>query len=150
MPDDSLSLILWKSFRIPSFLGPYNPAFGLYTESSSGNLPIQSECWPEKLHLRTLFTQCKGINENGQSLNWFYKKTKARQIFRKTNIFLHHDTRTSVCVSEYKKRSFSGKFGLLCFFITLVLRLALLPHYRRFVSLVVIHKFSSLLMIIGI
>ena len=36
-----------------------------------------------------------------------------------------------VCVSGGKKCSF-GKFGLLCFFETPVLRFALLPYYRRY------------------
>ena len=38
----------------------------------------------------------------------------------------------NVCVSEGKKCSgFFGKFGVLCFVETLVLRFALLPYYRR-------------------
>ena len=41
--------------------------------------------------------------------------------------------RTYVCVSGRKKCLFSGKFGILCFFETPVLRFALLPYYRRFV-----------------
>ena len=36
-----------------------------------------------------------------------------------------------VCVSEGKKCSFFGKFGVLCFLKTPVLRFALLPYYRR-------------------
>ena len=35
-----------------------------------------------------------------------------------------------LCVSGGKKCSFCGKFGLLCFLETLVLRFALLLHYR--------------------
>ena len=38
-----------------------------------------------------------------------------------------------VCVSEGKKCSFFGKFGVLCFLETPVLRFALLPYYRRVV-----------------
>ena len=37
-----------------------------------------------------------------------------------------------VCVSGGKKCSFFGKFGVLCFLETPVLRFALLPYYRRF------------------
>ena len=38
---------------------------------------------------------------------------------------------TYVCVSGGKKCSFFGKFGVLCFLETPVLRFALLPYYRR-------------------
>ena len=43
--------------------------------------------------------------------------------------FLHPDTHE--CVSGGKKRLFSGKFGVLCFFVRTVLRSAFLPYYRR-------------------
>ena len=36
-----------------------------------------------------------------------------------------------MCVSEGKKCLFFGKYGVLCFLETLVLRFALLPYYRR-------------------
>ena len=38
-----------------------------------------------------------------------------------------------MCVSGGKKRSFFGKFGVLCVLVTSVLRFALLPYYRRVV-----------------
>ena len=41
-------------------------------------------------------------------------------------------TRAIVCVSGRKKCSFFGKFGVLCFLETFVLRFALLPYYRRY------------------
>ena len=37
-----------------------------------------------------------------------------------------------VCVSGNKKCSFFGKFGVFCFLETPVLRLTLLPYYRRY------------------
>ena len=40
-------------------------------------------------------------------------------------------THTYVCVLGGKKCSFFGKFGVLCFLERPVLRLALLPYYRR-------------------
>ena len=43
-------------------------------------------------------------------------------------------TNTYVCVSGGKKYSFFGKFGELFFLETPVLRFALLPYYRRFIS----------------
>ena len=39
-----------------------------------------------------------------------------------------------MCVSGGKKCSFFGKFGVLCFLETPVLRFALLPYYRRIVQ----------------
>ena len=36
-----------------------------------------------------------------------------------------------LCVSKGKKRSFFGKFGVFCFLVTPVLRLALLPYFQR-------------------
>ena len=38
---------------------------------------------------------------------------------------------TSVCMSGDKKCSLFGKFGVLCFLETPVLRFAFLPYYRR-------------------
>ena len=55
--------------------------------------------------------------------------------FPKNERFLHSDTHTYVCVSGGKKRSFFGKFGVLCLLVTSVLRFALLPYYRRNVKL---------------
>ena len=54
------------------------------------------------------------------------------QSFRK-KYFLPPDTHTYVCVSGGKKCSFFGKFGVLCFLETPVLRFALLPDYRRII-----------------
>ena len=45
--------------------------------------------------------------------------------------FLPPDTHTYVCISGGKKCSFFGKFGVLCFLETPVLRFALLSYYRR-------------------
>ena len=50
---------------------------------------------------------------------------------RKTNISCPPGTHTYVCVSGGKKCSFFGKFGVLRFLDTPVLRFALLPYYRR-------------------
>ena len=60
----------------------------------------------------------------GNKAKWRRKQeNKARQIFRKTNMY--------VCVSGSKKCSFFGKFGVLSFIETSVLRFALLPYYQR-------------------
>ena len=52
--------------------------------------------------------------------------------FPKNEHFLPSDTHTYVCGSGTKKCSFFGKFGVLFFFETPVLRFAFLPYYRRF------------------
>ena len=55
--------------------------------------------------------------------------------FPKNEHFLQPDTRTYVRVSGSKKCLFFGKFGVLCFPETPVLRFAILPYYRRFLLL---------------
>ena len=51
------------------------------------------------------------------------KRRISRRVFQKTGVLY-------VCVPGGKKRSFFGKFGVLCFLETPVLRFALLPYYR--------------------
>ena len=58
-----------------------------------------------------------------------FHENKARHIFRKTNIF--YSLICTRCTSEDKKCSFFGKFDVLCFLETPVLRFALLPYYQR-------------------
>ena len=59
-----------------------------------------------------------------------FQETKAHQIFRKMNIS-YSLIRTYVCVSGGNKCLFFGRFGVLWFLETPVLRFALLPYYRR-------------------
>ena len=66
----------------------------------------------------------------GESQNGYYKKTKNAKFLEKRK----------KCVSGGKKCSFFGKFGVLCFLETPVLRFALLPYYRR--SVIYAHKES--------
>ena len=58
-----------------------------------------------------------------------FQENKARQIFRKINIS-YPLIRARTCVSGGKKCLFFGKFGVLCFLETPILRFALLPYYR--------------------
>ena len=51
--------------------------------------------------------------------------------FPKNEHFLPPYTHTDVCVSGDKKCLFFGKFGVLCFLETPILRFTLLPYYRR-------------------
>ena len=55
--------------------------------------------------------------------------------FPKNEHFLPPDTHTYVRVLVDKKCSLFGKFGVLCFLVTSVLRFGLLPHFRRNVKL---------------
>ena len=52
--------------------------------------------------------------------------------FPKSKHFLPPDTHTYVCISGGKKCLFFGKFGMLCFLETPVLRIALVLYYRRY------------------
>ena len=89
-----------------------------------------------------------GNKTNGESQNGCFKKTKHAK-FSKNEDFLPPDTHTlpakniikpysflmfsvgKMCVPEVKKYSFFGKFGVLCFLETTVLRSVFLPYYRR-------------------
>ena len=73
------------------------------------------------------------IRQKGESLNGVSRKQSTPN-FPKNKHFLNPDTQTYVCVLEGKKCSFFGKFGVLCFLETPVLRFTLLPHYRRVVA----------------
>ena len=58
-----------------------------------------------------------------------FQENKARQIFRETNI--SYTLISTVWVSGCKKCSFFGKFDVLCFLETPILRFALFTYYRR-------------------
>ena len=53
-----------KSVRIRSFSGTYFPAFGPNTERYSVFSSNARKHGPEKLWIRTLFTQCKGLDKH--------------------------------------------------------------------------------------
>ena len=74
-------------------------------------------------------TSSSVIRQKGESQNGCFKKTKPIK-FSEKRTFLAPDTHT-VCVSRGKKCSFFGKFDVLYFLETPVLRFALLPYYRR-------------------
>ena len=67
-----------------------------------------------------------GNKAKGRISKRVLQENKARQIFRKTNIFY------PLIRTGGKKCSFFGKFGVFCFLETPVLRFALLPYYQRF------------------
>ena len=63
--------------------------------------------------------------------------------FPKKEHFLPPDTYTYVFLSEDKKCSFFGKFDVLCFLETPVLRFTHLPYYQRIVDSEVVSKGQS-------
>ena len=69
------------------------------------------------------------IRQEGESQNGCHKKIKHIKFSKKR--FLPPDTYTYECVSGGKKYSFFGKFDVLCFLVTSVLRFALMLYYRR-------------------
>ena len=72
------------------------------------------------------------IRQKGESRNGCFKKRKHGKFSEKRIFLTLIRTRTCVCVSGGKKCWFFGKFGVLYFLETAVLRFALLPYYRRF------------------
>ena len=75
------------------------------------------------------------MRQKGESQNGCFKKTHHAKFFEKLTV-LPSDTHTYVCISGGKKCLFFGKFGVLCFLETPVLRFALLPYYQWFASYV--------------
>ena len=72
------------------------------------------------------------IRQKNVSQSGYFKKTKHGK-FSEKRTFLTPDRYKYVRVSGGMKCSFFGKFGVLCFLETPVLRFALLPYYRRIV-----------------
>ena len=68
-----------------------------------------------------------------------FQESKARQNFRKTNIYL----------LIRKKCLFFGNFGVLCFLETPVLRFALFPYSRRYQTVKQFGKFTKISTIYG-
>ena len=80
-----------------------------------------------KGHIPSVIRQ-KGESQNGGNK----KKKQSTPNFPKKQLFPTPDMHTFVCVSRGKKCSFFGKFGVLCFLVTSVLKFAFLPYYRRY------------------
>ena len=70
------------------------------------------------------------IRQKGESQNGCFKKKKDVKFSEKRTLFTP-DTHTYACISDGKKYSFFGKFGVLFLLETLFLRFPLLPCYRR-------------------
>ena len=70
------------------------------------------------------------IRQKYESLNGVTRKQSTPH-FPKNEHFLPPDTHKFVCVSGGKKCSSFGKFDVLCFLVTPVLRYALLPYCGR-------------------
>ena len=85
------------------------------------------------------------INQKDESQNGCYKKAK-RQIFKqkKNEHFLPPDTHTNVYVSKGEKCLFFGRFCVLCFLGTPVLRFFLLLYYRQFMCTFFLQNLETL------
>ena len=90
-----------------------------------------------------------GLRKSDDYVDDKAKRRISKQVTRKQSTpnvpknehFLPHDTHTYVCVSGDKKCAFSGKFGVLCFLVTSVLRFAVLPYLLRLFPLTLIIEF---------
>ena len=89
---------------------------------------LRNMCLPFLNHLidglNTRFDKSSVIRQKGESQNGCFKKTKHAKFFEKRTFL--NPWYTYVCVSGVKKCSFFGKFGVLCFLETPVLRFTLL------------------------
>ena len=75
-----------------------------------------------------------GNKTKGRISKRVFQESKARQIFRKTNIsysLIRTRSHVRVQIRGGKKCSFFGKLGMFCFLVTPISRLALLTYYRR-------------------
>ena len=73
------------------------------------------------------------IRQKDESRSWGNKNTKHAQFKKKKQIFLTPwYPHVHMCIRS-KKYSFFGKFYVLCFLVTSLLRHALLPYYRQVV-----------------
>ena len=70
-------------------------------------------------------------NAKGRVSNGCYKKKNHAKFSEKRTFLITPDTHRHVHVTAGKQCSFFGKFGVLCFLVTPVLSLAILPYYRR-------------------
>ena len=94
--------------------------------------------WNHEISNITTAIKSPAIRQKGESQNGCCKKTKYAKFSKKkkqkkqTNkYFFPPDTHTQVWVLGIKNFSFFGKFGVLCFLVTPVLRFTLLPYYRQ-------------------
>ena len=86
------------------------------------------------------------IRKKGESQNARNKKTK-RAKFSEKRIFLNPQYAYVRSQIRSKKFSFFGKFAVLCFLVTSVLRFAFLPYYQQIGFLIVV--FHHLHMIVS-
>ena len=88
-------------------------------------------CRTEKLllHLHNVTGRVRRYYGKRADLRTEVTRIQSTPNFPKNKRSLPPDTHTYVCVSGGKKRSFLGKFGVLCILVTSVLRFALLPYY---------------------
>ena len=98
---------------------------------------IQTWCVTNPKSLHSFLPNTSAIRQKGKFQNGCFKKTKHVNSSEKRTFLtpwcahVRVRIRAYVCVSGGKKCSFFGKFDVLCFLETPVLRSALLTYYRR-------------------
>ena len=103
----------------------------LRSEVTSAGRVIEKIIWPIVWKCWHFF----GNKAKGRILKRVFQENKARQIFRKRTFLTPWYAHVRVYVSMGKKCLFFGKFGVLCFLETPVLRFALLAYYQLFLIL---------------
>ena len=103
--------------------------------------------WTSKCRLSAQFV---GNKAKGRiSRRWVFQENKARQISRKTNNS-YPLIRTRTCAYQgVRNVCFFGKFGVLCFLETPVLRFAPLLSYRSFLTFLIAKTFRRSLEVNG-
>ena len=79
------------------------------------------------------------IRQKGESQNGCFKKAKHSK-FSEKRTFLTSGMFTYACVSGVRNIRFFGKFGVLFFLETHVLRFSLFPYYRRYLVRNILHN----------
>ena len=127
-PTGRSSSLEWRTFGLEiqrpnhSNITPMKfPKYFLVYERSVG-LQLQNQKFH---HLSSVMRQKRANLETNLT------RKQSTQNFPKNEHFLPPDMHTYVCVSGGEKCSIFGKFGMLCFLVTSVLRFALLPYYGK-------------------
>ena len=115
----------------------------IFPHSNRSISPIQSECRKIRTRTNSIFGHFsrsdpveisqKVIRQKSESQNGFYKKAKHGK-FSEKRTFFTPDKHTFICLSGSKKCLLIGKFHVLCFLVTLILRFDVLSYYRRKIS----------------
>ena len=107
---------------------------GIYPRSNELRIDMKNSKGMHRycmLNIENLKFQIVGNIAKGRISKRVFEENRARQIFRKKNIS-YPLIRTHTCAYRgIKNVRFFGKFGVLCFLETSILRFALWPYYPR-------------------